>query len=160
MTKWSESFGRSKYGKAVWFDREGVGDNIIGALESRLGGTMFSGSGTSRGFADGGTSYYSNYTMSDANERGHRVWGWAALRFLCFVNGIDQPSRRLYGEPFKPEPELVARAVLIQLATMRETIGRGSPFPEQREPTPLDELPDQAKAFWELLAELHEGRVP
>ena len=156
--RWSDNFSRSTFGPAIWFDRAGFGSNIQGGIDVKTGGGMFCGSGSEIIFADGGSTYYSNYTFSDANRAGHRVYGWGTLRFLCHVNGLVPPSRRLAGEPFLPDPDLVVEAVVLQMAEMRETPRWVSGFWDivtGKEPTPIHTLPPQARSFWEVLSRLH-----
>ena len=119
---------------------------------------MYSGSGSEKVFADGGSTFYSAYTFSDAPQAGFRVYGWGTLRFLCHVNGLVPPSRRLAGEPFLPDPELVVEAVIVHMAEMRERPRSVNGFWDivtGKEPTPIHTLPPQARSFWEVLSRLH-----
>ncbi len=153
---WSEAFGRSTIGPVAWTDRHHLGD-LSGAPGSS-GGSMFSGYRKSKDYADSGWDHYGNYTWSDAPQRGERIYGWATLRFLCAINGIEAPSRRLKGEPFVPDTRLLVETVWEQLV-----IGSADLRPERgSDPNDLlvrssmlHELGPTAVDFWVRLAEKH-----
>ena len=159
--KWSEAFGYSTMGTAVWTDRLGLGE-----IEGPPGGSSsgyLSGSSSWRAYADGGWHYYGSFTFGDRPQDGERIYGWATLRFLCAVNGIEPPRRRLRGEPFLPVPELVVAAVWDQVtsgdATLQSDYGpSGMPDHEGTAPLPIEALGGQARAFWVRLRELHVER--
>ncbi len=52
--RWSNKFSRSTVGPAIWFDREGLGDDIRGGIEVSSGVSMYSSIWSEKIFADGG----------------------------------------------------------------------------------------------------------
>jgi hypothetical protein len=144
-------------GIAVWTDRKGLGRQIHG---TPAGDTtaMYSGSRDWKNFADGGWEAYYNYTWGDAPQRGDRVYGWGALRFLCAINGIDPPRRRLKGEPFYPDTRLLVATVWDQLDRYRNevTAYRGVGYINaEGDPIEIADLTGPPRAFWERLERAH-----
>ena len=156
---WSEAFGYSIMGPATWTDRRYLGD--LEGAPGRSGGSMFSGYRKSKDYADGGWDDYSNYTWSDAPQRGARIYGWATLRFLCAINGITPPSRPLKGEPFVPDTRLLVETVWEQVThggERNEDKSRADPqdIGESRTGASIDSLSWRARLFWLELEEKHE----
>ncbi len=59
---WSEVFGRSKMGTAVWTDREMIGR--LSGVQLQQHGAYLMGSSAWQEYADGGWLSYANYTWS------------------------------------------------------------------------------------------------
>lgn len=141
-TRWSEAFTRtSRYWEVdysknlvhVWHNRYLLG---VPSIPTRWHTAMFSGSCSEQDFADGGTEERHPCSFGTPSFRVH---GAAAMRFLCHIHGIEEPARPLKGEPFKPDRDLLIRAVLLDLHV--------EPSEPRRRRTP--------ESFWDLLADLH-----
>jgi hypothetical protein len=141
-TRWSEAFTRTSrrweidYGKGqshAWHNRYLLD---VPSIPTRSHSAMFSGSGSNQDFADGGTEARHPYSFGTPS---FRIYGVAAMRFLCHIHGIEEPARPLKGEPFKPDRELLIRAVLVDIHTE----------PSNQRATRT------IQGFWELLADLH-----
>jgi hypothetical protein len=166
MNTWSEAYTSSTYGPGVFFDRVHV---------TRIpdGAAGWQSSDASRisdywcnerqwYFADGGIVALSSNGFLD--RRGSWLYGWGALRFSCRVLGLKPPARRLKGEPFVPDPDLLARAVLETNGVVLD--GERTVVPPMYRPDSparqeYGDLTPRARAFWTRLEVMHrEAGVP
>ena len=107
--RWSEAFTRTSGGPGVWHNRY-----LVRAPRMPFGGGRDSGRDSYywQHFADGGilTGGHTGWQQT----WWHQVQGYAAMRFLCAVLDIEPPTRKLKGEPFVPDPDILIRAVYAQ----------------------------------------------
>ena len=157
---WSEVFGRSTLGVAVWVDRHYLG-RWPGLPEERCGGgyRVFRSS-TSQVYADGGwVSEWSEYPIG-AEGLGTRIYGWATLRLLCIRYRLVPPNRRLKGEPFVPDPDILSETVVEPYVTA-DDLGPDTPFAvwegRRIDPRERGSLTDRAVWFWKRLAAAHRA---
>ena len=123
-----------------------------------------SGASADTRYADGGYEFEEGGDVFVGRRAGCWIYGWAALRLLCHLNGYEAPRRRMKWEPFRPVPELIVVALAEQLAVDRHTLGvhsvrsgRGQRYDPA---DPYAHLTEQAAAFWRRLERIHrEERI-
>jgi hypothetical protein len=99
---------------------------------------MYSASNAWQHFADGGIWARDGYGFR--NDSYHQVKGYAAMRFLCAVLDIEPPTRKLKGEPFVPDPDILIRAVYAQTMEIPPSSGHFA----------------NADRFWQRLEAAHQ----
>lgn len=107
--RWTDAFTRTNAGPGVWHNRHAL---MIPGHPVGSRGMIFSNLKSWQAFADGGIESDSGYGFSQPIERVH---GFAAMRFLCVIHGIEPPKRQLKHEPFLPDTVVLVRAVLAQM---------------------------------------------
>lgn len=146
--QWGDLFGPSTYGTGVWIDRGKLGRTVMGVPGSiyidslRVGGWS--------AYAEGGLNWSVSSRSGKDEARSHRIYGWAAMRFLCHLSDVETPGRRLKGEPFRPDPGVLTVAVARQLAKgypyqPKAPVRSGAVFDPE---LPFDHLGWSARSFW------------
>lgn len=104
--RWNEAFTRTNGGPGVWHNRY-----LIWAPGLAVGGSGGYLQSTTQwqNFADGGVESRLGYGFPSGSY--DQVTGYAAMRFLCHAHDIEPPARRLKGEPFVPDPEILSQLV-------------------------------------------------
>lgn len=163
-TRWSEAFSRSTLGVAIWNDRKWVG-KLKGPEPEHISGMYMPGIARVY-YADGGWESYSGYGFSTLGRSGNRIFGWGTLRFLCALHGFEPPQKRLAGEPFVPDTDILVATVRdrliadspdnglkVGLHPVKDRSGSG--------PVSIDELYKEAADFWLDLKRRHlEAGIP
>lgn len=144
LQAWTNGFGPSRHGRDIWFVRSPDIEPPPGVAFQTSLSRMRAAYTTevTWEFADG-------YLLRTNLHIGTWVRGWATMRYLCLINGFSWPERALRGEPFVPDPELLAFAV-AEWSRTGSHYHYGNPYER-----PVSVAFEHHERFWSMLASIH-----